>query len=140
MHAITTLANDVQQSGCKPRNRDLRPDSRLNIGILHRPADCSTNSKGKISTGDIIKVHYEARLFFDCRKIDSSRDRDTPYSFTMGDGTTIKGWERGLLGMCVGERRKLIVPSGLAYGDNGAGEGEIPPGATILYDIERLGD
>jgi FKBP-type peptidyl-prolyl cis-trans isomerase len=58
----------------------------------------------------------------------------------MGDGTTIKGWERGLLGMCVGERRKLIVPSGLAYGDNGAGEGEIPPGATILYDIERLGD
>ena len=85
-----------------------------------------------------MKVHFEARLFSDCRKFDSSRDRDEPYEFELGDGTTIKGWDSGLLGMCQGERRKLIVPSGLAYGESGAGNGEIPPGATIIYDVELL--
>jgi FK506-binding protein 2 len=131
------LAIQHSHASCKPRNRDLHPDSRLNIGILHRPADCDTNSKGKIHTGDDIVVHYEAHLFRDCRKIDSSRDKGEPYKFKVGDGTTIKGWERGLLGMCVGERRKLIVPSGLAYGMNGV-DGTIPKDATILYDIERM--
>lgn len=48
-------------------------------------------------------MHYEAHLFRDCRKIDSSRDKGEPYKFKVGDGTTIKGWERGLLGMCVGD-------------------------------------
>lgn len=124
--------------GCKPRNRDLRPDSSLNIGILHRPANCNSHEKGKTAIGKRLKVHFEARLFRDCRKIDSSRDRGEEYEFTLGDGTTIKGWERGLLGMCEGERRKLIVPSGLAYGESGAGNGEIPPGATIIYDVELL--
>ena len=123
---------DVTEYGCKPRNRDLHPKARLNLGILHRPSKCEK----KTQTGDKMKVHYEARLFRDCHKFDSSRDRGEPHEFELGDGTTIKGWEQGLVGMCVGERRKLLVPSGLAYG--AAGADEIPPNATIIYDIELL--
>ena len=83
------------------------------------------------------QVHYEGRLFRDCAKFDSSRDRGEPFEFTLGDNVVIKGWERGLLDMCKGERRKLIVPSDLGYGPRGSGDdGLIPGGATLLFDVE----
>jgi FKBP-type peptidyl-prolyl cis-trans isomerase len=83
------------------------------------------------------QVHYEARLFRDCSKFDSSRDRGEPFEFKLGNNLVIKGWERGLLDMCKGERRKLIVPSDLGYGPRGSGnDGLIPGGATLLFDVE----
>merc|ERR1712154_714347 len=70
----------------------------------------------------------------DGKKFDSSFDRAQPFTFTMGVGQVIPGWDQGLLGVCAGEERHLVVPAPLAYGDRGAGD-VIPPGATLLFDI-----
>ena len=74
----------------------------------------------------------------DGTKFDSSRDRGTPFEFTLGAGQVIKGWDQGLLGACVGEVRKLQIPPSLGYGDAGAG-GLIPGGATLVFDTEVMG-
>ena len=74
----------------------------------------------------------------DGTKFDSSRDRGTPFDFTLGAGQVIKGWDQGLLGACVGEVRKLQIPPSLGYGDAGAG-GLIPGGATLIFDTEVMG-
>jgi len=73
----------------------------------------------------------------DGTKFDSSHDREEPFKFQIGVGQVIKGWEEGVLGMCVGEKRQLIVPPELGYGDQGAGD-IIPGGATLYFDIELM--
>ncbi|CAM9568179.1 unnamed protein product [Phaeothamnion confervicola] len=83
-------------------------------------------------------MHYTGKLYKDCKKFDSSLDRGDPFSFTLGRGQVIKGWDSGLLGMCVGEKRKLTIPSDLGYGDAGTPGGDIPPGATLVFDVELL--
>ncbi len=87
-------------------------------------------------TGDTATVHYTGTLT-DGTKFDSSRDRGTPFSFTLGENKVIQGWEQGVLGMKVGEERKLTIPSSLGYGDTGYPP-VIPPKATLLFDIELL--
>lgn len=76
-------------------------------------------------------------LYADGSKFDSSLDRGTPFEFRLGAGQVIKGWDQGLVGMCEGERRRLVIPSGLGYGDRGAGA-KIPPGATLVFEVELL--
>jgi len=83
--------------------------------------------------GDKVTVHYGGFLQ-DGKKFDSSFDRAQPFTFTLGVGQVIPGWDKGLLGVCKGEERHLVVPAPLAYGDRGAGD-VIPPGATLLFDI-----
>merc|ERR1711918_282621 len=68
-------------------------------------------------------------------KFDSSLDSGVPFTFTLGQGQVIQGWDQGLVGICPGEKRKLVVPPSLAYGDMGAG-GVIPGGATLDFDVE----
>lgn len=89
------------------------------------------------SNGDTVAAHYLGTLQ-DGTKFDSSYDRGQPFSFVLGSGTVIKGWDEGLLGMKVGGKRKLIIPANLGYGDRGAGGGLIPPGATLLFDVELV--
>ena len=97
-----------------------------------------------ITAGKIAVVNYTGWLYDASAKdnkgkqFDSSRTGGQPFKFPVGTGQVIKGWDQGVLGMKVGESRRLVIPADLAYGDSGAG-GVIPPGATLVFDIDLIG-
>jgi peptidylprolyl isomerase len=86
--------------------------------------------------GQQVTVHYTGWLT-DGRKFDSSRDRGDPFTFNLGARQVIAGWDEGVAGMKVGGRRRLVIPPELGYGSSGVGP--IPPGATLLFNVELLG-
>jgi FKBP-type peptidyl-prolyl cis-trans isomerase len=94
--------------------------------------------------GMVVIVHYTGWLYDPAatdhhgRQFDSSRDRRQPFSFPLGAGRVIRGWEQGIPGMRVGGVRRLVIPPELAYGERGAGKGLIPPNATLLFEVELL--
>ena len=90
--------------------------------------------------GQTVTVNYTGWLFVDGKKgkkFDSSLDRGEPFSFTLGQGQVIKGWDEGLATMHVGGNRTLIIPPDLGYGASGAGA-DIPPGATLIFDVDLI--
>src|SRR5438552_3999201 len=88
-------------------------------------------------SGQKVHVHYTGWLT-NGKKFDSSLDRGQPFSFTLGAGQVIKGWDQGVAGMKVGGKRKLTIPSDLAYGSKGVGGGLIPPNSTLVFEVELL--
>jgi len=126
--ALILLASMATLALAEP---EARP-SGLKVEYISVPETCEQ----KAMNGAMLSMHYTGTLE-DGTKFDSSVDRNEPFKFQIGVGQVIKGWEEGVLGMCVGEKRRLIVPPELGYGDQGAGE-IIPGGATLFFDIELL--
>ena len=113
------------------------PQEQTSISGL-RYIDYGGGSGDEAAPGDRVAVHYTG-TFEDGRKFDSSRDRGQPFEFHLGQGQVIKGWDEGVAGMRVGDKRRLIIPGDLGYGSRGAGGGLIPPNATLVFEVELLG-
>jgi len=98
--------------------------------------DIAVGEGESAATGQTVRVHYTGWLTSGT-KFDSSLDRSDPFSFPLGGGRVIRGWDEGVQGMKVGGRRKLTIPPQLGYGASGAG-GVIPPNATLVFEVELL--
>ena len=107
-------------------------DRKVQIGIKKRVENCVKKSK----RGDSLTMHYAGTLE-DGKEFDSSYSRNSPFTFTLGTGQVIKGWDQGLLNMCEGEKRKLVIPPELGYGERGAPP-SIPGGATLIFEVELI--
>lgn len=124
-------------TACQP-SVDSGPEQYANELIIR---DLNTGDGRPAVAGMTAVVHYTGWLYapdaIDKRgeKFDSSLDRGQPFSFDLGAGQVIEGWDRGVAGMRIGGRRELIIPPELAYGSSGAG-GVIPPDATLVFEIE----
>ncbi|HKK02293.1 MAG TPA: FKBP-type peptidyl-prolyl cis-trans isomerase [Gammaproteobacteria bacterium] len=133
-------------SGCGPSAESPEPvvsgeqvEAPAELTIIElEPGDGPT-----IALGTTAVVHYTGWLFDPAaednkgEKFDSSRDRGQPFRFPLGAGRVIPGWEQGVVGMQVGEQRRLIIPPALGYGQRGAGN-VIPPNSTLVFDVELV--
>lgn len=120
-------SNNMEQTA--EVNQDQDEKQGLKIEILKQ------GSGEEVKKNDVIAVHYTGRLE-DGTKFDSSLDRGEPFTFTLGTGKVIKGWDLGVLGMKIGEKRQLTILPELGYGAGGIGH--IPPNATLIFEIELL--
>jgi peptidylprolyl isomerase len=121
----------------------------MNMDTFSMPANLQTTPSGlqysvdhlgtgaEPSAGQTVSVHYTGWLL-NGTKFDSSRDRGRAFEFPLGMGRVIKGWDEGVAAMKIGEKRTLVIPPSLGYGDRGAG-GVIPPNATLVFQVELLG-
>lgn len=126
----TVVQQPKQQSQVNNSNNDNKT-----MGLEIKTTQEGTGDR-VVKSGDNIAVHYTGKLT-DGTKFDSSVDRGTPFEFQIGQGMVIQGWEQGLMGMKVGEKRTLTIPSELGYGSRGAGS-VIPPNATLIFDVELI--
>lgn len=118
---------------------DMAEEATLQIEIIK-------NGYGRAAeAGDLVTVHYTGWLYDDAaadnrgEKFDSSVDRGDKYQFSLGAGRVIKGWDEGVAGMLIGEKRVLTIPPDMGYGERGAAGGAIPPGATLIFEVELFG-
>jgi FKBP-type peptidyl-prolyl cis-trans isomerase len=117
-------------------------DGRSDVAELLK-TDARAGTGAEAVSGRVVTVHYTGWLYEESaadkkgRKFDSSRERNEPFSFNLGAGEVISGWDQGVAGMKVGGQRTLTIPPQMGYGARGAG-GVIPPNATLVFDVELL--
>ncbi len=99
--------------------------------------DMAVGKGAEAKAGKSVDVHYTGWLT-DGKKFDSSKDRGDPFTFRLGAGQVIQGWDQGVAGMKEGGKRKLTIPAEMGYGARGAGGGLIPPNATLVFEVELL--
>lgn len=124
------LGADDKKEGKVDEAKVIKTESGLQY------VDLKEGTGERARSGDTVEVHYTGWLK-DGKKFDSSVDRGRPFSFRLGAGQVIKGWDEGVAGMRVGGKRKLIIPPELGYGKRGAG-GVIPPDAELIFEVELL--
>ncbi|KAH7824899.1 putative FK506-binding protein [Monocercomonoides exilis] len=120
--------DDLVKQGLKPP-----PPKELKIETIGGDTDCYR----KVEKHHVVRVHYIGRLYNTNEEFDNSYKRDETFEFLVGEHHVIKGWEEGVLGMCTGEKRHLIIPPKLGYGRKGVVD-MIPPDSTLEYDIELV--
>ena len=135
---ILSACGGSGDAGSRGATGDFAIDSaaltRTPSGLRYQ--DVTVGNGAEAAQGQVAVVHYTGWLT-DGTKFDSSRDRGEPFSFPIGAGLVIAGWDDGVAGMKVGGRRKLLIPASLGYGEMGAPP-VIPPGATLVFDVELL--
>lgn len=130
IYTLTSGRKEENMSQTQNPNTQASPSAELKI------EDLKEGTGSAVQAGDNITINYKGTLL-DGTKFDSSYDRNEPFQTQIGVGQVIKGWDEGIIGMKVGGKRKLTIPSDLGYGERGAG-GVIPPNATLIFDLELL--
>lgn len=128
----------VEKNTGDGQDQQVEGSNKINTKPMELETKITKEGTGdrNVRAGDTISVHYTGKLE-DGTKFDSSIDRGTPFTFTIGQGQVIQGWEQGILSMKIGEKRTLTIPSELGYGSRGAGN-VIPPNATLIFDVELI--
>ena len=139
--AAVALAAALALAGC---GRAAPPPPAVTATVQElQVEDVVAGTGAEAVAGSRATVHYSGWLYDPAQPgskgvpFDSSRESGRPFTFQLGAGQVIAGWDQGVQGMKVGGQRRLVIPAALAYGDRGAG-GVIPPGATLVFDVELL--
>jgi FKBP-type peptidyl-prolyl cis-trans isomerase FkpA len=140
---LAALVVSSALSACGPKQEPAPLATPSNITEL-KSEDLKVGEGAEVVAGQIAVMQYTGWLYETAAKdnkgkqFDSSKNAGKPFKFRLGTGDVIKGWDKGVLGMKVGGSRRLVIPPELGYGDSGAG-GVIPPGATLVFDVDLVG-